>query len=144
MANDPGAVESDCCRHLHIRKEADVAIARRYLREIARHAGLALTATEALATAVSEIARNIVVHADRGEMVFQVVEDTGRRGVVVVASDHGPGIRDADAAMIDGYSTGGGLGLGLSSAQRLVDVFQLESSPGPGTTVVLKKWAILR
>ena len=143
MANEVPTVDGEDCRRLLVHEEADVAMARRYVRELARHAGLQPSATEALATAVSELARNIVVHANQGEMVFKVARERGRHGVVVIASDRGRGVVDPEAAMTDGYSTGGGLGLGLSSARRLVDEFELVSAPVGGTTVVLKKWAAL-
>ena len=143
MANEVPATDGDDSWRLLVREDADVAIARSYVRDLARRADLAAAATEALATAVSEIARNIVVHANSGEIVFKLASERGRRGIVVVASDRGPGISDAEAAMTDGYSTGRGLGLGLSSARRLVDEFELISTPGSGTTIVLKKWAAL-
>lgn len=97
---------------------------------------------EALATATSEVARNIFLHAKSGELLT-VTEEDGRRTVVVVAQDDGPGIADTQRAIEDGYSTGSGLGLGLSSARRLVDQFELVSEIGRGTTVTLKKWAHL-
>ncbi len=124
-----------------IHEEADVAIARHRARQIARDGGLGDVATEALATSVSEIAQNIVRYAGRGEIAFACVVESGRRGVVVVARDEGPGIPDPEQAMADGYTTGGGLGVGLSGARRLVDEFQLRSTPGRGTIISFKKWA---
>jgi serine/threonine-protein kinase RsbT len=126
--------------HLAIRDESDVVIARKLAREVARKAGLSETAIDRLATAISEIARNTFVHAGAGEMFLDMVEEAGRRGVVVTARDAGPGISEPARAMQDGYSTAKTLGLGLASARRLVDDFQLVSVPGTGTTVVLKKW----
>ena len=125
---------------LAVREEADVAVARSRARELALRQGLGEVAASALATAVSEVARNIVVHARGGEVLLEAVEEGGRRGVVIVARDEEPGIRDVERAMEDGYSTARGLGLGLSSARRLVDEFTLVSAVGDGTTVTLKKW----
>jgi phosphoserine phosphatase RsbX len=124
-----------------IREEADVAMARKHTRDVAIREGLPEATAEAMVTAISEIARNIVVHAGAGEVVIGALAERGRRGVVVAACDQGPGIADPERAFEDGYTTAGGLGLGLSSARRLVDEFELVSRPGEGTTVVMKKWA---
>jgi serine/threonine-protein kinase RsbT len=95
-----------------------------------------------LATAISEIARNITTYANRGEVLIDIVRDArGRRGVRVVARDEGPGIENLERALTDGYTTGGGLGLGLPGARRLVDEFEIQTGPGEGTTVTLIKWA---
>ena len=126
--------------HLPISDEWDGAVTRRHVRQLAWHAGLSEASTEALATAISEVVRNVVVHAKRGEVWLDLVKEAGRRGVVVVVRDAGPGIPDVRLAMEDGYSTAHGLGLGLPSARRLVDEFNLVSVVGRGTTVVLKKW----
>src|ERR1044071_6723579 len=89
-----------------------------------------------LATAISEIARNITAYRVRGEVLIDLVRDAnGRRGVRVIASDDGPGIEDLERALTDGYTTGGGLGLGLPGARRLVDEFHIQTTPGEGTTV---------
>jgi serine/threonine-protein kinase RsbT len=126
---------------VRISHEADLVIARRTVRDLGRQQGMPETAVEALATAVTELARNIVDHARRGE-IFIRAEITGmKRGVTVTASDKGPGIADIEAAMTDGYSTREGLGFGLPSARRLVDEFEIESVVGGGTTVTLRKWA---
>jgi serine/threonine-protein kinase RsbT len=122
-----------------IRHESDVAVARLRSRELSLAQGLPECAVEALATAVSEVARNIVVHAGRGEILLTTCEEHGRRGVIARASDDGPGIADREAAMRDGFSTARSLGLGLPSARRLVDEFDLVTSPGGGTTILLKK-----
>ena len=92
-----------------------------------------------VATAISELARNIVVHAGRGEIVLRPLEEVHRYGIVVIARDEGTGIRDVEAALRDDYSGRGGLGLGLPGARRLMDEFDIESSPD-GTTVTMKKW----
>jgi serine/threonine-protein kinase RsbT len=125
-----------------IDSDADVVIARGRARELA--AGLELSSTDQtlLATAISEVARNITTYAQRGEVLLSLVRaPDGRRGVKVVARDQGPGIADLDAAMQDGFTTGGGLGLGLPGARRLVDDFDVRSAPGQGTTVTLVKWS---
>jgi serine/threonine-protein kinase RsbT len=120
--------------------ESDVAMARKHVRDLASQAGLDTSSVEALAIATSEVARNILLHAQSGEILLRVTEEHGRRAVVVVAQDDGPGIADIQRAIEDGYSTGSGLGLGLPSARRLVDQFELVSEVGRGTTVTLKKW----
>jgi serine/threonine-protein kinase RsbT len=124
-----------------IREEADVVMARKRARELARQAGFADGAVGAITTAVSEVARNIVVHAGEGEILLAMTNEEGRRGILVVARDDEPGIADVVLAMQDGYSTVKGLGLGLSSAKRLMDEFTVVSAVGRGTTVTMKKWA---
>ena len=136
---DPAADQP--ARRVAIRGDPDVAVARRHVRELGRRLGWPPAAVEALATAVSEVAWNIVVHADVGEMRFDGVRDRDRVGVEVVALDRGPGIADLDRAMQDGYSTAGGLGLGLPSARRLVDEFELAGGAGGGTVVIMRKWS---
>ena len=93
-----------------------------------------------ISTAISEVARNIVEHALAGEIVFSLVNDAMKRGLIVVARDEGPGISDIASAMLDGFSTGKGLGLGLPGARRLMDEFEITSEIGVGTTVIMKKW----
>ena len=134
-------VASEAQVRVFIRDESDVAVARRRARELASQQGLSEVEAEALATAVTEIARNIVVHAGGGEILFERVVDAPRRGVVVIARDTGPGIPDVEQAMQDGFSTKRGLGFGLPGARRLVDKFEIESKAGAGTTVTLRKWA---
>lgn len=128
-------------RRVSIREESDVAMARLHTRELGRRLGWRASAVEALATAVSEVAQNIVVHAGAGEILLDVVNGRGRPGIVVVARDRGPGIPDVELAMRDGYSTAGGLGLGLPSARRLVDEFEVIGGAGRGATVTLRKWS---
>jgi serine/threonine-protein kinase RsbT len=123
-----------------IESDADVVTARQRARALA--VGLEMPGTDQtlLATAISEIARNITAYAVRGEVLLDVVQDGTRRGVRVVARDEGPGIEDLEKALTDGYTTGGGLGLGLPGARRLVDDFDIETAPGEGTRVTLVKW----
>lgn len=123
-----------------IEGEGDIVTARQKGRELAAARGLSRTEQTLVATAISEVARNIVVYAHRGEVVLAAVEDHGRRGVMVVARDEGPGIPNPDLAMRDGYSTGSSLGMGLPGARRLMDEFELSSTVGKGTIVTMKKW----
>ena len=125
-----------------IDSDADVVRARQRARELA--AGLDLTSTDQtlLATAISEVARNITTYAKRGEVLLSIIRgEDGRAGIRVVARDDGPGIEDIERALQDGYTSGGGLGLGLPGARRLVDEFDIESAPSEGTTVTLVKWS---
>jgi serine/threonine-protein kinase RsbT len=124
-----------------IESDADVVTARQRARELAGDLELSSTDQTLLATAISEVARNITAYAGEGEVQLSVVRGTnGRQGIEVVASDEGPGIANVELALQDGYTTGGGLGLGLPGARRLVDEFELQTAPGEGTTVRLVKW----
>jgi serine/threonine-protein kinase RsbT len=125
-----------------IASDEDMVKARAEGRALAAQLGFSKTDATLVATAISEVARNIVVHAGRGEIVMRPVYDSHRHGIVVVARDSGPGIRDLDAAMRDGFGSPGGLGLGLPGAKRLMDEFHLDSRLGDGTTVTMKKWRI--
>ena len=125
-----------------IESDADVVTARQRARELAAELELSSTDQTLLATAISEVARNITHYATRGEVLLRVVRDgDGRSGIQVVASDDVPGIADIERALQDGYTTGGGLGLGLPGARRLVDDFEIQSTPSEGTTVTLVMWA---
>jgi len=119
--------------------DADIVAARQAARELAARLGFSRTDLTILATAVSEMTRNIVRFAGTGEVVIELI-DGHRRGVQVVARDTGPGIPDVDKALTDGYSTYDGLGLGLPGARRLMDEFAVVSEPGRGTTVTMTKW----
>jgi len=125
---------------LPIAADVDVVQARQQGRELAANAGFTSGDQTVIAAAISEIARNILMYAKRGEIVLSVVANGDRQGVVVIARDQGPGIRDVARALQDGYSTSGGLGLGLPGAKRLMDEFELTSAVGQGTTVTMKKW----
>ena len=125
---------------LQISSEHDILTARLRGRELAADVGFSGSDLTIVATAISEIARNIVEYAGRGEIVFTLVRDGRSRGIVVVARDEGPGIPDVALAMQDGYSTGKSLGLGLPGARRLMDEFDVQSEAGRGTTVTMKKW----
>jgi serine/threonine-protein kinase RsbT len=125
---------------LQIRSEHDILSARQRGRELAVQLGFIGSDLTIVATAISEVARNILQYAGRGEIVFAVVRNGESRGLVVVARDDGPGIADVGQAMQDGYSTGRSLGLGLPGARRLMDEFEVDSELGRGTTVTMKKW----
>lgn len=124
-----------------IEHEVDIVTARQKGRELAAASGIRGAEQTLVATAISEIARNIVVYARRGEIKLTALDERGRRGILVVAEDEGPGIADVDLAMRDGYSTGRSLGMGLPGARRLMDEFDVRSALGQGTTVTMKKWA---
>ena len=123
-----------------ITTDADLVTARAEGRAMAERLGFPRPDPTLIATAISEVARNIVVHAGRGEIVLRPFDDPDRFGLVVIARDEGPGIRDVDAALRDEYSGRGGLGLGLPGARRLMDDFDLESDADTGTTVSMTKW----
>ncbi len=123
-----------------IRADADVVTARKQGRELAARAGFSGTELTIIATAISEIARNIVMFAKRGEILVSLVGEDGREGVTVVARDAGPGIPNLEQALQDGYSGYGGMGLGLPGSRRLMDEFEVSSELDSGTTVTMTKW----
>ena len=125
---------------IRVASDVDIVSARQKGRALAAQAGFSEGDQTVIAAAISEIARNILMYAKRGEIAISLQDGTERIGVVVVASDQGPGILDVGRALQDGYSTSGGLGLGLPGARRLMDEFELKSRPGDGTTVTMKKW----
>jgi serine/threonine-protein kinase RsbT len=123
-----------------VTRDADVVTARQQGRTIAAKAGFGATELTVIATAISEVARNIVKFARRGQIVVRYLNESGRQGVSVVARDSGPGIPDLSEALRDGYSTYQGLGLGLPGARRLMDEFDIVTEVGKGTTVSMTKW----
>jgi serine/threonine-protein kinase RsbT len=123
-----------------VARDGDVVHARQTGRELAARIGFRGTDLTLIATAISEVARNIVLYAGRGEIAVSATEAGGRCGIQVVAHDDGPGIPDIELAMRDGYSTGKSLGLGLSGARRLMDQFEIVSEVGVGTTITMSKW----
>lgn len=120
--------------------DADVVTARQRGRDLAAQLGFAGSDLTLIATAISEVCRNIVSYARHGEVILQAADKGQRRGIVIVARDEGPGIANIEAAMRDGFSTAGSLGLGLPGARRLMDDFDIESTVGKGTIVTMKKW----
>lgn len=123
-----------------IERETDIVTARQKGREIAAATGFSRMDQTIVALAISEIARNIVSYAKRGKVTLSDLDERGRRGILIVARDDGPGMADVELAMRDGYSTSKSLGVGLPGAKRVMDEFELVSAPGNGTTVTMKKW----
>jgi len=127
---------------LPIRSGDDVVRVRQQVRVVAAKGGLSLVDQTKVVTAASELARNALVHGGGGTATIEVVTSgNGRSGIKVGFTDEGPGIADVDLALTDGWSSGDGLGLGLSGARRLVDEFELTSKPSGGTSVVVVKWS---
>jgi serine/threonine-protein kinase RsbT len=123
-----------------VNADSDVVGARQNGRAIAANIGFGRADQALIATAISELARNIVNYAERGEINIAKVTRGRRIGVQVIARDAGPGINDLEAAMTDGYSTANSLGLGLPGTRRIVDEFDIQSAPGSGVTVKIIKW----
>ena len=126
---------------VHVSSDADVVAAREKGRELSARLGFSSIDLTLIVTAISEVARNILLYAREGDIVLRLDNHDGHRGIVVEARDEGPGIPDLDLAMRDSYSTGNGLGLGLPGARRLMDEFEIQSELSKGTVVVMKKWA---
>jgi serine/threonine-protein kinase RsbT len=127
-------------QHVCIERDGDIVTARQKGREMAAEVGFSGSDLTIIATAISEIARNILSYAREGEILLAPLEEAGKSGILVVGHDDGPGITNIEQAMRDGYSTGKSLGLGLPGARRLMDEFEIVSAPGKGTTVSMKKW----
>jgi serine/threonine-protein kinase RsbT len=119
----------------------DIVTARQQGRALAAQLGFSSIDQTLIATAISEMARNIITYAGHGEIVLRPVQKTdGKRGIIIIAHDEGPGIPDVELAMQNGYSTSSSLGLGLPGAKRMMDEFDIISEVGKGTTVTMKKW----
>lgn len=127
-------------KRVPIRVGSDIVAARQAARSLAAEIGFSTTEQTIISAAVSEIARNIMEHANLGEMVLERVQHGNKQGISIVARDQGPGIADMAPATRDGYSTNGGLGLGLPGAKRLMDEFNITSEVGKGATVTMRKW----
>ena len=123
-----------------IASDLDIVKARQIGRTEASKLGFSSTDLTLIATAISELARNIVMYARAGEIIVRLVRSTDRQGIVVIARDKGPGIADVRQTLQDGYSTSRSLGLGLPGVRRLMDEFEIESQVGQGTIVTIKKW----
>lgn len=123
-----------------INNESDIVIARQKGREMAKEFGFSTIDLALIATAISELTRNVITYANKGTLSVELVEEQGKKGVRVVSSDEGPGIESMELAMQDGYSTTKSLGLGLPGVKRLMDDFRLQSEFGKGTTVIATKW----
>lgn len=125
---------------VRIQSSVDVVAARQQGHALASLLGFSDSNLTIIATAISEIARNIVEHAQEGEVTIAIIDEGKRKGVKIVVSDQGPGIPDVALAMRDGYSTSQGLGIGLPGASRLMDEFEIVSEVNTGTTVTMTKW----
>ena len=125
---------------VQIKADADIVTARQQGRALAVEIGFSSSEQALIATAISEAARNILQYAHNGEILLDRIEDGGREGILIIARDEGPGIKDIQLALEDGYSSSGGLGLGLPGIKRLVSEMDLKSAPGKGTTLTIKKW----
>src|SRR5215469_6151265 len=123
-----------------IRSDQDIVLARQRGRSLAIELGFSQGDATLIATAISELARNIVSYAGKGVITLRPLNSSSRKGIQVVAKDHGPGILDIAQAMRDGFSTSGSLGLGLPGVRRLMDEFEVHTAIGKGTTVAAKKW----
>jgi serine/threonine-protein kinase RsbT len=123
-----------------IESDADTVIARQAGRDVALRLGFTRTDATFVATAISEIARNITVHAGAGEIIVRELNQDARTGLEVIARDEGPGIADVTSVMRQDYRSNAGLGMGIWGAMRLMDEIDIESGPGEGTTVTMKKW----
>jgi serine/threonine-protein kinase RsbT len=124
----------------NIKAEQDIISVRRIVRELANEIGLKALNQTKLVTAASEITRNIIKYADNGTLEINVVKENDRTGLQMIFNDYGPGIPDVSLAMIAGYTTGGGLGVGLSGTKQLVDEFDIKSEVGKGTSIKLILW----
>ncbi|HTO24008.1 MAG TPA: anti-sigma regulatory factor [Spirochaetia bacterium] len=125
---------------ISIESDSDLLAARQEARAIAFELGFTLTAVVGIVTALSEMTRNMLLYAGRGELLIESVRDGDRNGILITARDDGPGIPDLQKAMMDGYSTSGGLGMGLPGIKRLMDSFEIRTGPEKGTTVIVRKW----
>jgi serine/threonine-protein kinase RsbT len=125
---------------LEIHSSSDVVLVRQSTRALAAEAGLNLVEQTKLVTAASELARNTLDYGKGGSVCLELVENGERRGVRLTFEDQGPGIPDIQLALTDGYTTGGGLGLGLGGARRLANEFRIESEIGKGTRVMIARW----
>jgi serine/threonine-protein kinase RsbT len=125
---------------LPVASDSDVVNVRQRVRALAVEAGFSLVDQTKVVTAASELARNTVVHGRGGVVDLELLVEGPRRGVRLTFTDHGPGIPDVERALKDGYTTGGGLGLGLGGARRLSNEFELRSRPGEGTVVRIARW----
>ncbi|ARI78834.1 anti-sigma regulatory factor [Halobacillus mangrovi] len=125
---------------VNIKKEWDIVGARQLGRDIARKIGFGTVDQARIATAISELARNIYLYAGTGKICFEAIEDINQKGISIMAIDNGPGIKELSQVMEDGFSTSGGLGAGLPGVKRLMDEFDIQSEDGKGTEIKVVKW----
>jgi serine/threonine-protein kinase RsbT len=128
------------CDRLPLRTEQDIVLARQMVRKLSQEATFSLVDQTKMVTAASELARNALVHGGGGELEWQVLRDGDKKGLRLAFIDTGPGIANLELAMMDGWTSGNGLGMGLSGAKRLVNEFSLESQVGAGTRVTITRW----
>lgn len=120
--------------------DMDIVAARQSGRKLATELGFSQTDTTLIATAISELTRNIILYANQGELVLRPLQRNDEKGIMVIARDQGPGIENVAQVMRMGFSTSGSLGLGLPGVSRLMDDFNIDSQPGSGTTITVQKW----
>jgi serine/threonine-protein kinase RsbT len=125
-----------------VKTDSDLVIARAEGRAMAERLGFRRPDPTLIATAISELTRNLVMHVGHGEIIMRPIVEDRRSGVLVIVRDEGQGIADVDAALGLGHASRGGLGLGLPGARRLMDEFEIDSRPGKGTTVTMRKWRL--
>ena len=125
---------------LPLKGEQDIVLARQVVRRLSQELGFSLVDQTKLVTATSELARNAVVYGLGGTLTSEILDEDGRKGLRLHFADQGPGIPDLDLAMTDGWTSGQGMGLGLSGAKRLVNEFSVDTAPGRGTTVSIARW----
>ncbi|GGP11732.1 anti-sigma regulatory factor [Oceanobacillus neutriphilus] len=125
---------------VNINKELDIVQARQVGRDIAKQIGFSTVNQARITTAISELARNIYLYAGKGQIFFEIIDTFNQKGLVMIATDSGPGINDIRLVLQDGYTTSGGLGAGLPGVKRLMDEFEIQSESGQGTTVKAIKW----
>jgi serine/threonine-protein kinase RsbT len=123
-----------------LRAEQDIVVARQHVRRLTQEAGFGLVDQTKMVTAASELARNTLIYGGGGDMRWEMLNEGARRGVRLHFVDEGPGIPDLDKALTDGWTSGSGMGLGLSGAKRLVNEFEIETAPGRGTRVTVTRW----
>lgn len=138
MVREMGEADIEAC--VPVTSDAEIVSARRQGRTTAEQMGFSASDATLVATTISELARNIVRYAGTGEILIGKVNGQGKVGITVIARDRGPGIPDTQLAVSDGFSTSGGLGLGLPGVRRIMDEFKIDSSPGSGTVVTTIKW----
>lgn len=125
---------------LPVTNEQEVVVARQAVRKLCQEATFSLVDQTKLVTAASELARNTLIYGGGGQMEWQLLHEGTKKGVRLTFRDEGPGIPNMELAMMDGWTSGSGLGMGLSGAKRLVNEFDIQSTPGAGTTVMIARW----
>jgi serine/threonine-protein kinase RsbT len=123
-----------------LRSEHEIVLARQLVRRLTQELGFSLVDQTKMVTAASELARNALVYGGGGRMKWELLDNGGRRGLKLTFSDEGPGIANVEIAMTDGWTSGKGLGMGLSGARRLVNQFEIDTRPGAGTRVTITRW----